>query len=99
VRYKATADKKRRECLRRKGHGNSILVKGKNSCWSYNNLKPWKYESFKIIKKINDNAYVVDLSSDMTMFKIFNVTDLYEYYPTKKLYPDDNSRMSSFEEG
>jgi len=35
----------------------------------------------------------------MAMSKIFNVADLHEYYPTKKLYPDDNSRMSSFEEG
>ena len=35
----------------------------------------------------------------MVMFKTFNVADLYEYYPTKQLYSDYNSRMSSFEEG
>jgi len=34
----------------------------------------------------------------MAMFKIFNVADRYEYHSTKQLYPNYNSRMSSFEE-
>ena len=40
----------------------------------------------------------MDLSSDMVMFKTFNMTDLYEYHPTEQLYLDYNSRTSSFEE-
>jgi len=65
---------------------------------SSNKLKPRKYESFKIVRKINDNAYVVDLSSDMTMSKTFNVVDLHIYYLIEQLYSDSNSRTSSFEE-
>jgi len=34
----------------------------------------------------------------MAMSKMFNVTDLHEYYPTQKLYPDNKSRTSSFKE-
>ena len=61
-------------------------------------MKPKKYEPFKIIKKISDNAYVVDLPSDMTMSKTLKVTYLYEYHSTEQLYPDYNLRTSSFEE-
>jgi len=35
----------------------------------------------------------------MALSKTFYMADLHEYYPTKKLYPNDNSRTSSFEEG
>ena len=66
---------------------------------SYNKLKPKKYGPFKILKRISDYSYLVDLLSDMTMSKTFNVADLHEYYPTEQLYPDDNSGTSSFEEG
>ena len=67
------------------------------SAGAYIKLKSMKYEPFKIVKKISDNTYVVDLPSDMAMSKTFKVADLYDYHPTEKLYLD-NSMMSSFEE-
>ena len=66
---------------------------------SYNKLKLKKYSSFKIANKISDNTYVVNLINHMTMLKAFNLADLYVYQPMEQLYPDDNSRTSSFEEG
>jgi hypothetical protein len=48
-------------------------------------------------KKINDNAYVVDLLEDLAISSTFNVADIFENFP-----PEDselNSRTSSFQEG
>ena len=99
ARYKVVADNKMREKVFEEE--NMIMVymrKERISARSYNKLKPRKYGPFRVIRKINDNAYVVDLPSDMAISKTLNVADLHEYYPTKKLYPDDNLRTSSFEE-
>ena len=41
----------------------------------YSKLQQIKYRSHHIVKKINNNAYVVDLSNWMWISKIFNVID------------------------
>lgn len=47
-----------------------------------------KIRPFKILKMIDDNAYVLDLPDHMRISKTFKVADLYTYYS------DDNSRLN-----
>ncbi|GJW50943.1 hypothetical protein Tco_0092294 [Tanacetum coccineum] len=51
----------------------------------------------KILRKINDNAYVVDLPNTISISKTFNVSDLYEIH-SEDVNEDEYSRTSSFKE-
>ena len=42
----------------------------------HSKLQQIKYELYQIVKKINNNVYVVDLPSWMEILKIFNVVGL-----------------------
>jgi hypothetical protein len=56
-------------------------------------LQQRRYGPFFILKKINDNAYVVDLPREMNISNTFNVADLTPYHQEKTLY-EDNLRSS-----
>jgi hypothetical protein len=56
-----------------------------------------KYGPCKVLKKINNNARILDLPKDMAISSTFNVSDILEYFPPKE--SEINSRTSSFQEG
>lgn len=61
---------------------------------TYSKLHPRKYDSFKVIRKNNDNAYVADLPDSMNISNTFNVIDIHEYRADKNFHQEDNSGSS-----
>jgi hypothetical protein len=98
--YKDAVDSKRRAKIFRKGDlVMAHLRKNHFPAGTYGKLKSRKYGPFRIKRKINDNAYVVELPEDMAISNTFNVVDLFAYHPDDPIYDDSNSRMSFLEEG
>ena len=61
-------------------------------------LQPGMYGPYSILKKLEDDAYVIDLPDTLKISKVFHVRDFFEYHGGKPFYPSLNSRTSSFEE-
>ena len=62
----------------RLGDGRKTAFKTKND---HSRLQQRKYGSYWIVKKINNNAYMVDLRSWMWISNIFNVIDFTLFQP------------------
>lgn len=60
-----------------------VIVYLRKNCFLakiYNKLKNKNFDPYQILKKINDNVYVVDLPKDITISPPFNVVDLFKYH-------------------
>ena len=87
AKYKIAADKHRRP--QKIEEGEMVMVFLCKECfptWTYHKLKPKKYGSCQILKKLDVNAYMVNLPAEMTISKIFSVVDIYKYYPYDDLF-------------
>jgi hypothetical protein len=54
------------------------LHKNRFPTWTYGELKNRKYGPFRIARKINDNAYVMELPNDMLILNTFNVAEMFQ---------------------
>lgn len=60
------------------------ISKGHIPTGSYSKLQDIKLRSFRIMKKVGDNAYTLDLPESLQVSPTFNIADFFEYHT-----PDD----------
>ena len=56
------------------------LRKSRFPTGTYNKLKDKQIDPFRILEKYGDNAFKIELSSDIHIHPVFNIADLKSYY-------------------
>ncbi|KAJ4722861.1 RNA-directed DNA polymerase [Melia azedarach] len=96
--YKQDADQYRRQKVFQEGDLVMAYLRKNRFPGIRSKLQNRKYGPFRVARKINDNAYVLQLPNEWNISNTFNVANLYEYYEDEVLYPE-NLRTSSFLSG
>ncbi|PKU75011.1 ATP-dependent DNA helicase RecG [Dendrobium catenatum] len=97
--YKQRSDRRRR--FKTFNVGELVMLRMRRERYpqgTYSKLSPRKIGPFAIHSKINDNAYVIDLPSDIHTSATFNVADIYSYHAPDSAQPIETSSESSFSE-
>ena len=80
--YKTQADKHRR--FKKFKEGDLVMIylwKTRLPAGKYSKLQPKKIVPYRIVKKLGDNAYKIDLPDHRHIDPIFNIADIFEYFP------------------
>ena len=95
AKYKMEANKHRRFKSFDVGDEVMVFISKARMQGVHSKIQQRKYGPYQIVKKINNNDYLVDLSTWMRISNTFNVADVTLFQPYMNLgYPVGNSRTS-----
>ena len=83
--YKFSADVHKRYKQFKEGDLVMVKIHPQRLPKLYSKLQLKSYGPFKILSKINDNAYIVDIPDDWGISNSFNISDLVEFHESKDI--------------